>query len=148
MNLFWIWASGSGDVVKKISYLELCPPSYSAEQNYLCNFERGHHGEHSCEVIWNLDQWFRRRCCLKIFLIWNSGGPFIKQRGNICAISVESIMINNSVKNFEFRPVVQEKMPFKDISYLELWWPFCSVAQNHFGNFGRGHNEEQFCEII
>ena len=39
-------------------------------------------------------------------------------------------------------------MPFKDISYLELWWPFCSVAQNHFGNFGRGHNEEQFCEII
>ena len=39
-------------------------------------------------------------------------------------------------------------MPYKDISYLELWWPFCSVAQNHFGNFGRGHNEEQFYEII
>ena len=30
----------------------------------LCNFERGHHGEHSCEVILNLDQWLRR-CCLK-----------------------------------------------------------------------------------
>ena len=32
---------------------------------HLCNFERGHHGEHSCEVIWNLDQWFRRRCRLR-----------------------------------------------------------------------------------
>ena len=25
---------------------------------------------------------------------------------------------------FEFRPVVKEKMTFKDISYLELWLPF------------------------
>ena len=51
MNLFKIWASGSGDVVKKISYLELWRHSFSVEQNHLCNFERGHHGEHSCEVI-------------------------------------------------------------------------------------------------
>ena len=28
----------------------------------LCNFERGHHGEYSYEVIWNLDQWFKMRC--------------------------------------------------------------------------------------
>ena len=34
------------------------------ELNHLCNFERGHHREHSREVILNLDQWFRRRCCL------------------------------------------------------------------------------------
>ena len=39
-------------------------------------------------------------------------------------------------------------MPFKDISYLELWWPFCSANQNHLCNFGRGYYEEQFCEII
>ena len=26
--------------------------------------------------------------------------------------------------NFEFGPVVQVEMSFKDISYLELWWPF------------------------
>ena len=55
------------------------------ELNHLCNFEWGHHGEHSCEVIWNLDQWFRRRCRLKIFLIWNSGGPFVMWNGTICA---------------------------------------------------------------
>ena len=39
-------------------------------------------------------------------------------------------------------------MSFKDISYLELWWPFCSAEQNHLFNFGRGYQEEQFCEII
>ena len=32
-----------------------------------------------------------------------------------------------------------DKMPFKDISYLELWQPFCSEPIV---------NEEQFCEII
>ena len=46
----------SRDVIKKL------------QQNHLCHFERGYHGEYSCEVIWNLDQWFKRRC-LKTFLI-------------------------------------------------------------------------------
>ena len=41
-----------------------------------------------------------------------------------------------------------EEMLFKDISYLELWQPFCSAVQNHLCNFGRGCYEEQFCEII
>ena len=48
---------------------------------------------------------------------------------------------------FEFGPVVQE-MSFKDIAYLELWWPFYSVEGNHLCNFGRGYHEEQFHEII
>ena len=39
-------------------------------------------------------------------------------------------------------------MLFKDISYLELWQPFHSAEHNHLSNFGRGHYEEQFCEII
>ena len=40
-------------------------PLCLVEQNHLCNFGRGHYGEPSCEVILNLDQWFRRRCHLK-----------------------------------------------------------------------------------
>ena len=55
VNLFRIWTSGSGgDVVFNISYLELWLPSWSVEQNHLCNFEKGHHGKHSCEnnEIW------------------------------------------------------------------------------------------------
>ena len=37
----------------------------SVEQNHSCNFESGHHGKHSCEVILILGKWFRRRCHLK-----------------------------------------------------------------------------------
>ena len=40
-------------------------------------------------------------------------------------------------------------MPFKDISYQELWRPICSAERNHlWGIFGRGLYEEQLCEII
>ena len=39
-------------------------------------------------------------------------------------------------------------MPFKDISYLELWQPFCSAKRNHLCNLGKRCYEEQFCEII
>ena len=35
---------------------------------------------------------------MKIFLIWSSGGPFGQRSGTICAISVDGIMRNNSVK--------------------------------------------------
>ena len=48
----------------------------------------------------------------------------------------------------QFGPVVQEEMPFKGISYQELWQPFCSAERNHLCNFGRWYQEEQFCEII
>ena len=36
---------------KRFLYLELLQPICSVEQNHLCNVERGHNGEHSCEVI-------------------------------------------------------------------------------------------------
>ena len=39
-------------------------------------------------------------------------------------------------------------MLFKDISYLELWQPFCSAERNNLCNFGSGYLEEQYCEII
>ena len=32
---------------------------------------------------------------------------------------------------FEFGPVVQEEMPFKYSSYIQLWWPSCLVEWNH-----------------
>ena len=53
----------------------------------MCNFDRGYQEEQFCEIILNLDQWFRR-CLLKIFLIWSSGGPFVQRSGTICAILV------------------------------------------------------------
>ena len=83
---------------KDISYLELWQPFCSVEQNHVCNFGRGYYEEQSCEIILNLDQWLMRKCLLKIFLIWRSGGPFVQRGGTICAILVEGIKRNNSVK--------------------------------------------------
>ena len=85
---------------KDISYLELWWSLCSARQNHLYDFGRGYYEKQFCEIILNLDQWFRR-CLFNIFLIWSSGGPlraFVQPRGTICAILVESIMRNNSVK--------------------------------------------------
>ena len=60
-------------------------------------------------------------------------------------------MWNTPMKLFEFGPVVQEKVSFKDINYLELCPPppppLCSTEQNHFCKFGRGHHGEHFCEV-
>ena len=57
--------------------------------------------------------------------------------------------INSSnLSCFEFGPVVQQEKSFKEIFYLELWQPFCSAVRNHLYDFGKGHYEEQFCEII
>ena len=51
----------------------------------LCNFGRGHYEKHFCEIILNLDPWFRR-CCIKLFLINSLGGNFLQQSRTICAI--------------------------------------------------------------
>ena len=56
-----------------IAYLQLWWPSCLAEQNHLGKFDRRHYEEHFCEIIFNLDQWFNRRCCFEIFLIYSSG---------------------------------------------------------------------------
>ena len=39
-------------------------------------------------------------------------------------------------------------MSFKNVSYLELWQPLCSVGWNQLCNIGKRHNQEQSCEII
>ena len=39
-------------------------------------------------------------------------------------------------------------MPFKGISYLELWQSFCSAEHNHLCNFDIWYYEELFCEIV
>ena len=118
---FWKWASWGifmefGPVFQKkmsfkhISYLEFWQPLCSANLNPLCNLGRRYHEEQFCEIILNLDEWLRRKCRLKIFLIWQ---PFCQQSVTICAILVEEIMRNNSLKLFEFGSVVQEEMSFQ-----------------------------------
>ena len=69
-----------------IYYLELWRSFCSVEQNHLCNFGREYQEKQFCDIILNLDRWFKRICLLKIFLNWSSGGPFVQQSGTICAI--------------------------------------------------------------
>ena len=61
----------------------------------MCDFGKGQHEEQFCEIILNSDQWLRR-CGLKRFLIWSSGGPFVQWSQTICAILVEGIMRKSS----------------------------------------------------
>ena len=68
---------------KDISYLKLWRPFCSAERNHLCKFGRRHHEEKFCEIIFNLDPLFKRRCHLKIFLalealLFSGVEPFVQ----------------------------------------------------------------------
>ena len=69
------------------------------ERNNLCNFERGHHGEHSCEAHVKFGP-VVKEMSLKRFLFWRSGGPCVQWRETIYAILVEGIMRNKSSKLF------------------------------------------------
>ena len=64
LKIFIIWSSG-GPFVQWSRTIYAILVKCIMRNNHLWNFESGHHGEHSCEVILNLDQWFRRRFRLK-----------------------------------------------------------------------------------
>ena len=94
-----------------------------------------HYEEHFCEIILNLDHWYRRRCPLKIFLFlelwWHSG----------------IICVNLGRRH-------HEEQFCEIILNLDQWFTrryFMSRALaewNHLCNLSRGHHEEQFFEII
>ena len=73
---------------KDISYLTLWWPLFFSRVANVCNYGRRHNVEQFCEIILNLNKWFRRRYDLKTFLIYNSGGHFLEE-WKICAILVE-----------------------------------------------------------
>ena len=63
-------------------------------------FRHGSYEEHSCEIILNLDRWFRKKSLLKILLIWCSGGHLVQWSITIRAIFIEGIMRNIYVNLF------------------------------------------------
>ena len=86
---------------KDISYLELWRLLCLAERNHLFNFGVVHHQN---------------------YFEFRPVNQMLSAERNHLAILVEGIL-TNSVKFFG--PVVLEEIQFKDISYLELWQPFC-----------------------
>ena len=86
---------------KDIYYLELWRPFCSAKWNQLCNFGRRHHEEQFCENYFEFGPVVQEKMSFKdisYLELWAS--PFIQRSTTICAILVEGIMRNNSVKLF------------------------------------------------
>ena len=65
-------------------------------------FVRGHYEEQISEIILNLGQWFRRRCCLKMSSLELLGPP-VRWSRTINAILKEGIIGNIHVKLYEIR---------------------------------------------
>ena len=55
--------------LKDFSCLDLWQSFCMTEGNHFCNYAGGYYEEYFCEIALNLDSWFRRKCCLNIFLI-------------------------------------------------------------------------------
>ena len=104
---------------KEFSYLELWRPFCSVEQNHLCNFGRWQYAEQFLQIIFNLDQWFRRRCHLKYFLSRALAAYYSVEWNHLC-----NVERGHHGEYMKFGPVVKEEISFKDISYLELWRSF------------------------
>ena len=126
---------------KGIPYLDIWQPFCSAECYCLCNFARGYYEEQFCEIILNLGQWFRR-CCLKDFLSGALAALLFGGGNNLCNFKRGHHRHSCEVI-WNLDQWFKEEMSFKDISYLELWQPFCSVDWNHLCNIGRRHHEEK-----
>ena len=104
---------------KDFSYLEVCWPFYSAEQNHLRNFGRSHHEEQFYEII-SIGPVVQEEMLLTDIFIWSSGGTFVQWCKTICAILVEGIMRNNSVNLFQIMASGSGGDVVYLISYLEL----------------------------
>ena len=67
-KIFFIWSSRS--------------PFVQCNGTIYTIFLKGHYEKQFCEIIFNLGQWFRRRCRLKRFVILSSGIPSVSVEWN------------------------------------------------------------------
>ena len=88
------------------------------EQNHFSKTGRGSSKEHSGEIILKLAHWPRRRCCLKGFSIFSSGGHFVQPSGTILAILVEGHPKNISSNYVEISLLALEEMSFYGFFYF------------------------------
>ena len=71
------------------------------EQNHLCNFGRGQHAEHFCEI--NLNEFrsvAQEKMLFKDISIFSSGCHFVRQSRTVNAVLVEGIIRDISVHLF------------------------------------------------
>ena len=96
--------------------------------------------KHFCQIILNLDQWFRRKFHLQTFLIYSSGSPFVHPSETICAILIDSIMRNicEIILNLDYW--FWRRCHLKVFLYLNLAVilfygvePLCNFGSRHYG---------------
>ena len=78
LKLFLIWTGCSGGDVRyflSIALVAFC----SVFPNHLCNYGSGPYVEHFCETVLSLEQWFKRKRCLKTFLSRGLVDPLISR---------------------------------------------------------------------
>ena len=93
-----------------------------------------------------MDQWFRRRCPLKIFIIYNSGSIFVQRSRTICANLVDGIMSNIPVNMNQW---LRRRGHLKMFLIYSSGCHFVQQSQSETTcQFERVHNEEHFCETI
>ena len=97
----WPW----GDVILQVFLFLPLVAICSGERNHFSNFGMGSSKEHSCEIILKSAQWPRRRCCLKGFSNFSSGGRFVQRSITNLAILVEGHPKIICVKLFRNRPI-------------------------------------------
>ena len=86
-----------------MSLKDILSRALAAEQNHLCNFDRGYPEKNFCEIILNLDLWFRMKCRLKDFLSGALAALMFSGAKTIYANLVEGIMWNS----LKFGPQLQ-----------------------------------------
>ena len=97
------------------SYLELWQPFCSVERNDLCNFGRRYYEEQFSEIIFNLDQWFSRRCRLKYFYLELWRPSCSVEWNHLCNFERGHHGEHSCYMKFEI--VVQKEMSFKEKVY-------------------------------
>ena len=96
----------------------------------------------SVKYYFNLDPWFRRRCCLNIFLM-----PFCSAKQNHqCNFGKGHFWEQFCEIIIYFDQLFRRRCHLKIFLIYSSGGPFVKQAEI-FVQLGKGHNEEQFCEI-
>ena len=145
VKLYGIWTVVQKMLFKEIFYLELWQPLCSADQIHLCNFRGRYHEERFCEIILNLDQWFKEEMLFKGISYLELWQAFClaecNHLGRGCNEEPVCEIILNLGQWFRKRCRLKGFLPG---ALAALLW----MEQNHLCNFERGHHQEHSHKVI
>ena len=132
---------------KNISYLELWRP-FVQWSGIICVIVVEGIMRNNSMSLFKFGPVVQEEIWFKIFLIWSSGGPRVQWSGTIYASLKECVMVNIHLKVYEIWTSGSGGGFVYRYFLSGALTAFCLVEWNHLCNFGKGHYEVQFCEII